>query len=267
MKSNLHTHTSFCDGKNTAEEIVIAAIAGGFDSIGFSGHGYMPFDLRYCMKDTAGYRAEVLRLKEKYKGDIQIYLGVEEDAFSPVARADFDYVIGSCHYLRAGGKYLPIDSSREYFRGCFEAFGGDILAIAEQYYSDFCDYIFKKRPHIIGHFDLITKFDEADGYGFLESVKYNAIAEKYASVAAESGCLFEVNTGAISRGYRSTPYPAQNLLRVLKNKGCGVVLASDSHSIETLSFGFDEARALLRDVGFEYVYALYDNEFKKVRIK
>ena len=267
MKSNLHTHTTFCDGKNTAEEIVLAAMKGGFDSIGFSGHGYMPFDLRYCMKDTEGYRAEVLRLKEKYKGDVQIYLGVEEDAFNPLPREGFDYVIGSCHYLRRDGEYLPIDSSPAYFKRCYEAFEGDILAIAERYYSDFCDYILKKRPHIIGHFDLITKFDEVDGYGFLESPEYNAIAERYAGVAAESGCLFEVNTGAISRGYRSAPYPAENLLHVLKNKGCGVVLASDSHAVDTLAFGFEEAKALLRDVGFEYIFALYDGEFKKVRIK
>jgi len=160
-----------------------------------------------------------------------------------------------------------VDSSRQYFRQCFDAFDGDILALAERYYSDFCHYILKDRPHIIGHFDLITKFDEVDGYGFLGNPKYNAIAEKYASIAAESGCLFEVNTGAISRGYRTEPYPAQNLLYVLKNKGCGVILASDSHAIETLAFGFDEAKALLRDVGFEYIFALYDGEFKKVRIK
>jgi histidinol-phosphatase (PHP family) len=218
------------------------------------------------MKDTAGYRAEVLRVREKYKGDIQVYLGVEEDAFYPLPREDFDYIIGSCHYLRRNGKYFPIDSGRDYFKRCVEAFDGDILTLAEQYYSDFCDYIFKNRPHVIGHFDLITKFDEVDGYGFLESREYNAIAEKYAGIAADSGCLFEVNTGAISRGYRSSPYPAQNLLHVLKNKGCGLLLSSDSHAIETLSFGFDEAKALLRDVGFEYIYALYDGEFKKVRI-
>ena len=76
MLSNLHTHSTFCDGRNTPEEIVLAALEKGFSSIGFSGHAYTPFDLRYCMKNTEGYIREIWRLKEKYGKDIQIYLGI-----------------------------------------------------------------------------------------------------------------------------------------------------------------------------------------------
>ena len=90
MVSNLHTHTTFCDGKNTPEEIVLHALERGFVSIGFSGHGYTPYDLRYCMKDTDSYIAEIQRLKNKYKNKIQIYLGIEEDAFAPVKKENFD---------------------------------------------------------------------------------------------------------------------------------------------------------------------------------
>ena len=108
---NLHTHSTFCDGINTPEEIVLGAIAKGMPAVGFSGHGYTPYDLRYCMKDTEGYRREILRLKEKYRGEIEVYLGLEEDAFYPADRTKFDYIIGSCHYFFADGVYYPIDSS------------------------------------------------------------------------------------------------------------------------------------------------------------
>ena len=37
-KQNLHTHSSYCDGKDTPEELVLYAINSGFSSIGFSGH-------------------------------------------------------------------------------------------------------------------------------------------------------------------------------------------------------------------------------------
>ena len=67
MIANFHTHTSFCDGKNTPEEIIKAAINKGFSAIGFSGHGYTDFDLRYCMKNTDEYIKEITQLKEKYK--------------------------------------------------------------------------------------------------------------------------------------------------------------------------------------------------------
>ena len=46
MLSNLHTHSTFCDGRNTPEQVVTAAIEQGFDSVGFSSHGYTSFDLR-----------------------------------------------------------------------------------------------------------------------------------------------------------------------------------------------------------------------------
>ena len=72
-KCNLHTHTQFCDGKCTMEQMTQDAIAKGFVTLGFSPHSFTPFDTSYCMNDTAGYAAEVKRLKEKYKNEIQVY--------------------------------------------------------------------------------------------------------------------------------------------------------------------------------------------------
>ena len=67
MLSNLHTHSTFCDGKSTPEDVVLSAIEKGFCSIGFSGHAHIDFDQSYCMRDTDGYIAEIKRLKDKYK--------------------------------------------------------------------------------------------------------------------------------------------------------------------------------------------------------
>lgn len=263
MKTNYHTHTTFCDGKNTPEEIVRSAIEKGFSVIGFSGHGYTDFDLRYCMKDTAGYIAEINRLKAKYQDKIQVYLGVEEDAYCYVERSDFDYIIGSSHYFLSDGKYYPIDSSYDYFKKCLDIFGYDVMKMTHAYYGAFCDYISARKPDIVGHFDLITKFDQLDKSLFLENREYNASAEKYAKFAARQGCLFEVNTGAVSRGFRTSVYPAENLLYVLKREGAGLVLASDSHNVDTLDFGFDDAKNYLKDIGFEYVYVLRDGGLEK----
>ena len=75
MLANFHTHTTLCDGKNTPEEMILAALEKGFTALGFSGHGYTDFDLRYCMQDWEGYLAEIRRLKEQYRGKIESYLG------------------------------------------------------------------------------------------------------------------------------------------------------------------------------------------------
>ncbi len=263
MRSNLHTHSVYCDGKNTPEEIVLSAIEKGFNSVGFSSHGYTSFDLRYCMKETDKYIAEINRLKKQYANEIQIYLGIEEDAFSWCNRNDFEYIIGSSHYFHIGEKYYPIDSNYDYFKKCLEVFDYDIIHLANVYYQSFCDYIKRRKPDIIGHFDLITKFDKIDIERFFNNEDYNRLAEKYAKEAAKYGCIFELNTGVISRGYRDFPHPSENLLYVIKENGGMVTLSSDCHDIKNLDAKFDETKKQLRDIGFDYIYVLYNNEFTK----
>ena len=260
---NLHTHSTFCDGKNTPEQVVTAAIEQGFDSVGFSSHGYTPYDLRYCMKDTEGYRVEINRLKKEYAGKIQIYLGIEEDSRAPVNRSDFDYIIGSCHYFKVGENHMPIDSSAAYFAECVKAYGGDTRRMAEDYFSHFCGYIKERKPDVIGHFDLLTKFDEAETDRFLHDAAYHKMAETYTMEIAREGCLFEVNTGAMARNLRTAPYPAVNLLHLLKEQGGEVILGSDCHDARNLAYAFSETRALLKDIGFSHVRVLFDGAFQK----
>lgn len=263
MLTNYHTHTTFCDGNNTAEEMVVSAINSGFDALGFSGHGFTGFDGTYCMKDTPGYIAEIKRLKEKYKDKIQVYFGIEEDAFDPVNRDDFEYILGSSHYIFKDGKYYAIDSNYDGFKICLDLFDYDTAALAESYYSTFCNYIARRKPDIVGHFDLITKFDEIDVPRFFNNPEYHKIAEKYMQIASQNDVIFEVNTGAISRGYRKLPYPHENLLHILKKNNSKIILSSDTHSATTIDCYFKETRKMLHDIGFEYTYVLYDNEFKK----
>lgn len=263
MLTNFHTHTNFCDGANTPEEMVISAIEKGFDAIGFSGHGYTSFDLKYCMKDTKGYISEINRLKEKYKNKIQIYLGIEEDSAEEIDRSCFDYIIGSSHYFKIENKFYPVDSDLESFLECLDLFNGDILKLAHCYYEPFAEYIVRRKPDIVGHFDLITKFDDMMEANFKNICGYEKIAEQYLIYSLKSESIFEVNTGAVSRGYRKTPYPYENLLYVLKKENGKVMINSDSHSADLIDCNFKESRKMLKDIGFEYVYILYNNQFRK----
>lgn len=260
MITNFHTHTTFCDGKSTAEEVVRSAIAKGFTALGFSGHGMTGFDSGYCIKDVDAYRAEILRLKRIYGDQIQIYLGAEEDCLEPVDRSQYEYIIGSSHYVQVGDKIWSVDSKRETFQQLLGVFGGDPAKLAEAYYSRFCAYIRERKPDIIGHFDLITKFSEVDAPNLLEDTAYLAVAEKYIAEAAKSGCIFEVNTGAIARGLRTTPYPCAQLLHTLKKLDAKLILSSDSHHADTLDCAFTETKALLREIGYRKLMTLNQGE-------
>ena len=105
-KTNYHTHTQYCDAKNTAEEMVLVAIERGLSTLGFSGHSYLHFDDSYtmCLEEYESYANEINALKEKYKDKIRILCGIEQDYFSPVPTQKFDYVIGSVHYVEKNGE-------------------------------------------------------------------------------------------------------------------------------------------------------------------
>ena len=76
---NLHTHSTYCDGKDTPEQMLLSAMAQGFGSLGFSGHSYNPYSnyAGFSLEKEQLYKKEILRLKEKYAGKFPIYLGLE----------------------------------------------------------------------------------------------------------------------------------------------------------------------------------------------
>lgn len=75
--ANYHTHTTFCDGRDTPEQIVQEAIRLSCPTIGFSGHSVAPYDYAGMTPEhEAQYRAEVHRLQAAYAGQIQILCGL-----------------------------------------------------------------------------------------------------------------------------------------------------------------------------------------------
>ncbi|MBR1672494.1 MAG: histidinol-phosphatase [Fretibacterium sp.] len=252
--SDFHVHTTFCDGKNTAEEVVQAALSLGMKRLGFSGHAHTPFDSTACMSPeaTEAYKKEISRLREKYKGQVEILCGVEQDYFSDLPTDDYDYVIGSAHYLYVGGEFRHVDWDADRLRAMIdEGFGGDPYAMAEAYFRQEADVVRKTNANIIGHFDLLTKFNEQEPLFDEEHPRYVAASNAALDALLKTGRPFEINTGAIARGYRTTPYPSPRLLRRIAERGGQVILSSDSHRADTLGFRFEECRSLAESLGLK----------------
>ena len=172
--------------------------------------------------------------------------GVEYDAYSTESTAPFDYAIGSAHYLKVGEKYYPIDCSEEGFRTLVkEGFGGDYYAAAEAYFSLMSAYADRADISVIGHFDLIAKYNEGNALFDETHPRYLSAAKKAADRLLAAGKTFEINTGAIARGYRSVPYPTPAILAYLKERGARFVLSGDAHAPENVGFAFDDYRDLL----------------------
>ncbi len=243
MISDVHVHTNFCDGKNSPEEMVLSAIKKGVDKLGLLVHACMPFECTWCVKPerVGEFQAEIQRLKEKYKDKIELLCGAELDYFSELDLSEFDYTIGSLHYFYVDGKYYTVDHSEEYFcESVKTAFGGDYYAAAENYYEILSEYSKKFSPDIIGHFDLVTKFNKGNKYFDESHPRYIEAATKAIEKLVKFGVPFEINTGAISRGYQDKPYPNVWIIEKIKSLGGKFIINSDSHNVDTIAYEFDK---------------------------
>ncbi|MGN0492259.1 MAG: histidinol-phosphatase [Acutalibacteraceae bacterium] len=251
MKCNFHTHTNYCDGKDSPEELVKAALKKGFFALGFSSHSYTDMDKSFAMNasDAEKYRTEIAALKEKYKGKIELYCGIEQDYFSEEPTDGYDYVIGSVHYDLKDGEYITVDDTAELVKNAVDRlYGGDFDALAEDYFALVTKVAEKTNADIIGHFDLVSKYSEKNGYG--ETPRFLAAAERAVKGLIPFGLPFEINTGAMVRGVRSVPYPSPEILKIIKKYGGEIMLSSDCHDKNYLDFAFDKAAALARNIGF-----------------
>ena len=266
---NLHIHSTFCDGADTPEEVVVAALEKGFSSVGFSGHSYMPYSPLFIRQGdkTAAYKKEISRLKEKYKDQLGIYCGLEVDLYSEVDLTGFDYLIGSVHYLKFGERFQSfdrdLDATTTYIR---EHFGGDGLAFAKRYFETLCLLPEKGQFDILGHFDLIAKNN--DKGLFFDTASQEYLTAGFDAIHSLKGRipLFEVNTGAIARGYRSAPYPQADFLKEFLDCGFGAVITSDCHDKHFIDCHFKEATLLLKSIGFTTKWILTDRGFREVAL-
>ncbi len=271
IRSNLHTHTIYCDGQNTPLEMVEKALELGFRSIGFSGHAYTAFDGCCCMTPTGtlAYRREIRELQQQYAGRIDIFLGLENDGLVPYPADGFDYIIGSLHYLYVDDRYHTLDNSHEQMRACIdESFGGDALKMIQAYYDLLVSYVTTDNVDIVGHFDVFQKRNADNRYFDAQSPAYRRIALDAIEAIANAGKIIEVNTGAIARGFIKDPYPAPFLLRRLLELKAPVILSSDAHVADKLDGQFDEISAMLYDMGFRETMELKRGQgFVPVRLE
>ena len=246
---DLHMHTIFSDGRNTPEEMVQEAVRQGLETVGISDHSSGdPCGMK--METVSEYKAEIKRLKEKYAGRIRVLCGLERD-FLTDDFSEYDYTIGSVHWLRMpDGHHVSIEWTAEKLReGADRYFGGDMYALAEAYYETEARVADVTKCDIIGHFDLVTKFIEKDPAFDIRHPRYRKAWMKAADTLLKTGKPFEINTGAISRGYRTTPYPDGEICRYLLDHGAKLIFSSDAHSKDAIANQFSLLETAWPDPG------------------
>ncbi len=268
MFCDYHVHTDYSDDSvYLMEDVVKDAIKKEIDEICFCDHvdygikwdwdEKIPMVYRdngepYANVDYPKYEKEILFLKEKYKEQIHIKMGMEfgmqmhtiEKYQRLFNRYDFDFIILSCHQVE----------DTEFWTQDFQR-GRTQKEYNERYYQEILDIVkIYKDYSVLGHLDLITRYDENGVYPFNHT---KDIVSEILKIVIEDGKGIEINTSSHRYGLKDLT-PSRDILKLYKSLGGKIItIGSDSHKEEHLGAYIEETKKELKNLGFEY-YCTFD---------
>ena len=270
--TNYHSHSLYCDGRANMEDFIRFALSEGFTSYGFSSHAPLPFSTAWTMEWDAmdDYLAEFHRLKAKYAGQIELYIGLEIDYLNEESNPSvvrfrelpLDYRIGSVHLLYDDkGEIVDVDVTADKFcRVVDKHFNGDLVRVVHLYYDRLMRMVELGGFDIVGHADKMHYNASAYHPGLLDEPWYDTLIQEYFDAIARKGYIVEINTKSYLE--LGTFYPNERYFPVLLEKGIRVQVNSDSHYPERINNGRLQALMALQASGYHTVTEMYNNEWK-----
>ncbi|MBD5449802.1 MAG: histidinol-phosphatase HisJ family protein [Lachnospiraceae bacterium] len=278
MFADYHVHTEFSDDSvYPMEQVIRDAIAMGMDEICFTDHvdygikedwdcGHNAFsgsgsesckrtcsisyrgDIPLANVDYPVYAAKIKEFQQTYGAQIAIKFGLEfgvqmhtipqyEALFR---RYPFDFIILSIHQVE----------DLEFWTQDFQH-GKSQQEYNERYYEEMLNVVKAYHDYsVLGHMDLITRYDENGVYPF-EKVE-PVISEILKTVIAD-GKGIEFNTSYHRYGLKDTT-PSVDILKLYRRLGGEIItIGSDSHEPEHLGAYVGEAKRLLHSLGFRFI--------------
>ncbi len=223
-----------------------AALERGLGELGFADHNPMPEpfdDWRMLREDLPRYFAEVAKARAEFP-QLNIKLGLECD-FIPgqekwieelAGMAEWDYLIGSVHYLPDG---WDVDNPKNISRHM----GGAASSVWHSYWSIYEQCIRSGLFDFVAHPDLPKKF------GIRPEGDLLRFYGRSIDALAETGVAFEINTAGL-RNHCAEPYPARQFVELAHAAGVPVLINSDAHRPGDVAAGYDQAIALAKSCGY-----------------
>ncbi len=250
-----HTHTARCGhAGGRDEEYIQHAIARGLNAIAVTDHVpfyWLPPDrhdptLAMAPEELPRYVEAVLALKDRYRGRIEVLLGLEADYVAgqeeKLARLlesyPFDVVLGSVHWLN--GWWVDAPSSLPRYR----------LGAAEvdRVWAEYAQALVAAAAS--GLFDVLAHLDLPKKFGFRPSTPFAGVQREVVEAVATAGCAVELSSAG-RRKPVGEDYPSPELLAALAAAGVPVVLSSDAHAPAEVGWGFEQLLATARAAGVE----------------
>lgn len=278
--SNYHSHCTFCDGRSNPESFIKFAISQGFRAYGFSSHSPLPFETFWNMPkdDMPEYLMEIERLKEKYREEIEIYVGLEIDFLNETYNASIpffsqlplDYRIGSIHFLPIA---LPLEernmvcidgSYRDFQKSVDTYYQGEIRLLVAHYFQSIQKMVEIGGFDIVGHMDKIYMNGHRCSDFVFEADWYQKPFNDSLQLIAEKELMMEINTKNLLK--RKQTYPHTDYLHRLLELNIPVMVNSDCHYPDLVNDGRAEAFQILKEVGFKTTRELVGGEWQDVAL-
>lgn len=260
MFADYHVHSSFSDDSEyPMEEVIKQAIKIGLDELCFTEHvDYgvknewqfeddedLVSDKRVYNCNYKEYIEEFERCKDIYGDRINLKFGIEfgiqEHTISKFQRDferfSFDFVILSCHQVE----------DMEFFIYKFQE-GKTQEDYNQKYYEEILKVVRKyKNYSVLGHLDLIKRYDKAGDYPFHNT---KPIITEILKQVIKDGKGIEVNTSNF-RYKLNDLTPSREILKLYKELGGEVLtIGSDSHAESHLGHKIEDIKNELRTLGF-----------------
>ncbi len=263
-----HMHTPRCHhAQGDVTSYAEAALAAGLTEIGISDHAPMPpgfeDDWRMDMAELDDYRDEVLAARQAFAGRLEIRLGLEAD-YRPgseaavadmIASRDWDYVIGSVHYIE-GWDFDNPDKLREWD-------GRDL----EQAWCDYFALVARSAEtglfDIIGHPDLIKKFGHRPPRN---NPRVADAMEAMLQAVKRAGCALEISSAGLRKPVGEI-YPHPRIIRRAAELGIPFAFGSDAHRPEDVGHAMDDCLQLLLECGIHEVCAFARRQRRMVPVR
>lgn len=278
LKTNYHNHSKWSDGKYNPEKTVLRAIELGFDIIGFSDHSPVPFKSEWNMRyeNLLKYINDINYLKEKYKDQIKIFLGLEADFIDGISyikhfkHLGLDYTIGGAHYLTetfADGTIFNVDDTDEIFqRGLTKLYNNDIKFLIERYYNAVNQMVEEDTPDVIAHLDLVEKFNKNHKYFDSKAQWYQEIVDNSLKIIQKSGCIVELNSRSLYKGLLDDFSPKITILKKMLNLKIPVTISGDVHKPEEMELFWEKSIENLKFAGYKEMMFFDQNKWQPQKI-
>ncbi len=254
MKFDLHTHHLRCGhADGNIEDYIKAGIDAGLQAIGISDHSpyfYHEEDqpspgIAMARSDFANYVDEVLRLKAKYEGRIEVLLGMESDFFPEYADdyrkayegIPFDYLIGSVHQV--GGVSI---FNRNRWKNIHESKHPDEK---RSYYDLIAQSARSGMFDILGHIDAMKGY-----YPAFSDIPAHAEIDDCLRTIADCGVAIEINTSGSTKDVGGW-YPSDDILERALHFGVSVTFGSDAHVPSRVGDEWELVAKRLKEIGFK----------------